>query len=199
MLDKDLISANADIVYLAESAKKIGWLSIREQSIQRILYLAKVLYSFMQKDSKIFNYYHFSTSLTGPYSDIVNRSILFLKSMQMFDILDNGSLAIQNNKKITYEKSKTEWLDIIILILGKYGEDRIFGFTINDPLYNDKISANSQKTLDADETENKTLSVLNEFKKTFEETLPDTADITNEEYLDLYFEYVFSQIVSNKL
>ena len=43
--------------------------------------------------------------------------------------------------------------------------------------------------------ENETLLVLNDFKKAFEETLSDTSSISKEEYISLYFDYIFSQII----
>ena len=46
MLDSELIKANEDIMTVSSIAKNMGWESVSEQSIQRVLYLVQVLYSF---------------------------------------------------------------------------------------------------------------------------------------------------------
>lgn len=53
MTNKELYYANEDILYIVENVKSIGWNSIKEQSIQRIVYLSKVLYTFTHS-GKIF-------------------------------------------------------------------------------------------------------------------------------------------------
>lgn len=50
-----LYDANSDILYLIENTKNIGWVSLKEQSIQRVLYLSKVLYTFANHTENIFN------------------------------------------------------------------------------------------------------------------------------------------------
>ena len=82
--------------------------------------------------------------------------------------------------------------------MGLYGESKIFGFTINDPLYKECIETNIQKILDTSSLENKTVKVLNDFKSAFEDTLDDVSNISREEYLELYFEYIFSKIITRK-
>jgi len=196
MNNKFLYDANSDILFIAHNVKHIGWVTIKEQSIQRIIYLSKVLYSFTHDDENIFDYYHFSKTLHGPYAVIIRDSISFLKSNKFLNFIE-GSIEAVKDSPITLDSTKSGWLQAIILILGKYGENRIFGFTINDPLYKEAVDTNSQKELDASSPENTTIQVLNDFKIAFEETLNTTAQISKEEYLDLYFEYVFSQIISN--
>tara|TARA_Y100000815_G_C13283847_1_gene478017 strand:+ start:773 stop:991 length:219 start_codon:yes stop_codon:yes gene_type:complete len=63
---KELYKANDDIIGLMKLVKNIGWSSIREQSIQRTLYLTKVLYTFIsEKEDNLFKDYNFSVSVAG--------------------------------------------------------------------------------------------------------------------------------------
>lgn len=193
---KELYYANDDVLCIMHHLKSIGWISIKEQSIQRIIYLSKVLYSFTHADDNIFNYYHFSVSLYGPYSSLIENSVTYLKSgFYLKEDEDGNVMIVRENPTQEHDVNKQNWIKTIILILGKYGENRIFGFTINDPLYKEAVETNLQRELDTSLPENKTIKVLNSFKLAFENTLQNTDSISSEEYLDLYFEYVFSQII----
>lgn len=194
---KDLFMANDDIIVLIKVIKNIGWLSIREQSIQRTLYLAKVLYTFVNdNDENLFKEYNFSISLTGPYSSLIYRSILDLKVREVLEEDNEGNIKLIDFNYSSRENIvKRNWLKVIIHILGLYGENKIFSFTINDPLYKEGVETNTQKTLDTSSPENKTVKILNEFKNAFEETLDSVSEISKEEYLELYFEYIFSKII----
>jgi hypothetical protein len=81
-----------------------------------------------------------------------------------------------------------------LLILGKYGENKIFSFIVNDPQYDQSVKANLNSEINTN-PENNTLKVLNDFKKAFEDTLEDTSSISKEEYISLYFDYLFSKII----
>lgn len=194
MTDNKLYSINGDILSIMINAQKIGWNSLKEQSIQRILYLSKVLFYFTHSVNNIFDYYYFSVSLHGPYCSMIENSIAFLKSNQFIEDDPKGNLVIKRlSPAIDCDKNK--WLKTIILILGKYGENRVFAFTINDPLYKESVDINTQIELNTSSPDNRTIKVLREFQKAFEDTLVDASSISSEEYLDLYFEYIFSQII----
>lgn len=196
MNNTELYYANEDVLCVMHHVKVIGWNSIKEQSVQRIMYLSKVLYSFTHTDNNIFDYYHFSVSLYGPYSSLIENSAIYLKSALYLKEDENSNILYnRESPSKNIDKNKEQWIKTIILILGKYGENRIFGFTINDPLYKEAVETNQQRELDTSSPENKTIKVLNEFKSAFEETLQDTSFISADEYLDLYFEYIFSQII----
>lgn len=207
-MDKDvreLYHTNDDIIFILNAGDKIGWVEIKPQSLNRIIYLSKVLYAFVNEENdNIMNYYHFTSTVSGPSSSIIQRSLVDLESRefvvnsnfgvklnlqgeQLFRILDSE---IEPSKL-----KKQDWLTTIMLLLGKYGENKIFGFTINDPLYIENIQSNSPKEIEFEVNENKTLAVLNSFKTAFEESIPDTSSISKKEYLELYFDYIFSQII----
>ncbi|WP_269233686.1 hypothetical protein [Flavobacterium flavigenum] len=197
---KEIFNSSSDILTLVFLVKEIGWNSIRQQSIQRVVYLSKVLYSFVNKENKNpFEYYHFTASLSGPYADIINNSILYLKSNEYISD-DDGELKILDAEleKQIIEDEKFRWLKTIVYILGVYGENKIFGFTINDPLYKDAVQRNEPKELDTS-PDNKTIKVLSQFKEAFEETLEDVSKIDKKEYLELYFEYIFSKIIKREV
>jgi len=203
---QELYQVNDDIVFILNTGLKIGWKEIKRQSINRIIYLSKVLYSFVnQSELNMMGYYHFTAkNMPGPMSSIINNSLVDLESRefiinsnsgiklnifgeQLANILDASLNPIKQNKQ--------KWLKIIMLLLGKYGENKVFSFTINDPLYIEKIESNSSKEITFEVNENKTLKVLNNFKNAFEESIEDTSSISKEEYLELYFDYIFSQII----
>lgn len=202
---KELYQTNDDIVFILNTGLKIGWEEMKSQSINRIIYLSKVLYSFVnESEPNIMEYYHFTSNLAGPISSIINSSLVYLES-QEFTTSENSGIRL-NIKGDTLEnildplvdnakQKRQEWYKTIILLLGKYGENKVFSFTINDPLYIENIESNSPKEITFEDNENKTLKVLNSFKEAFEKSIKDTSSISKEEYLELYFDYIFSQII----
>lgn len=197
-----LFEVNSDISILLKIINEIGWKEIRESSIHRILYLSSVLNAFMANhESGAFSNYHFSWTLTGPYSEIIERSLVFFKSREIIVEGNGGLLEIdtENLPKVDEEKysKREEWFQTVMYILGLYGESKIFGFIIQDPQYKDDFRRNAQTEIDIS-AENKSVQTLNVFKKTFEETLDDVTEIDDKEYLELYFEYIFSKIVKRE-
>jgi hypothetical protein len=93
------------------------------------------------------------------------------------------------------DKTKREWIRFVLLLLGKYGEERIFSFVINDPTFDDAIKSNSKKELDLS-VESVTVKILQNFKQAFENTLNVDSSIDDKKYIDLYFEYIFGQIIN---
>ncbi len=192
---EELMMANADQMTIIAHAKKNGWDSISVKSLQRVVYLMKVLYSFCHDDENAFKHYHFSVSIFGPYSELVYKSIAFLLSSQKLIGELEGDVRL--NKSFDFDiltNDKIRWIDTILLILGKYGENKIFSFIVNDPQYDQSVKANLNSEINTN-PENNTLKVLNDFKKAFEDTLEDTSSISKEEYISLYFDYLFSKII----
>lgn len=194
---EELMKANADLMTIIAHAKRIGWDSVGTNSLQRIVYMMKVLYTFNSDDENEFVYYHFSVSLFGPYSDLVYRGLVYLLSSQRLLGDINGDVSLNSTDGVdSISEEKIKWIDTILLILGKYGENKIFSFIVNDPLYDQSVKSNLSSEINT-APENITLKVLNDFKKAFEETL-DTSTISREEYISLYFDYLFGQIISTK-
>jgi hypothetical protein len=195
---RELFEVNSDITSLLEVANNINWNELRESSIHRILYLSSVLYGFIYTDNKIYSNYHFSLSPKGPFSEIINRSIIDLRRREIVEEDKQGNLTIVKSiSKIEKEfvtNEKSDWFQIIIFILGLYGEDKIFAFVIQDPQYNADFHRNSQKEIDISD-QNVTVKTLRKFQNAFEETLENVSQIDKREYLELYFEYVFSKII----
>ncbi len=202
---KELYHTNDDIVFILNTGLKIGWEEVKSQSINRIIYLSKVLYSFVNdSEPNIMEYYHFTSNLAGPVSAVISKSLVDLESRE-FTISENSGIKLNitgqsldnilDSSLDNDKKNRQEWYKTIILLLGKYGENKVFSFTINDPLYIENIESNSPKEIGFEDSENKTLKVLNNFKEAFEKSIGDTSSISKEEYLELYFDYVFSQII----
>lgn len=196
---EDLMLANADMMTIIAHAKKIvGWDTISTNSLQRVVYLMKVLYSFNHDDDNVFGLYHFSVSIFGPYSELVEKSLTFLVSTQRLLVGSNGDVRLNSSDGIdAVTDEKIKWIDTVLLILGKYGESKIFSFIVNDPQYDQAVKANLSSEINTN-AENYTLRILCDFKKAFEETLEDTSSISKEEYISLYFDYLFSQIINKK-
>jgi len=194
----ELFDVNTDIISLMIAVKEIGWEEIREQSIHRIIYLSSVLFAFIYPSSgSQYNNYHFSITDSGPFSNMIYNSLIDLKVREILvedsdgNFKINNSLLEEDNVPIS---EKLDWFRIVVYILGKYGENRIFGFVIQDPQYKEYFQRLSQKEIDIS-NQNKTTSFLNQFKTTFEKTLNDVSKIDQKEYLELYFEYIFSKII----
>lgn len=193
---EELMQASADIMTIVAHAKKQGWDTIGYNSVQRIVYMMKVLYSFTHEDENVFSLYHFSVSIFGPYSELVDKSLTFLLSSQRLLGERDGDVSLNSSDGIdAMDGQKIKWIDTILLLLGKYGESKIFSFIVNDPEYEQSVKANLSSEINTS-SENDTLKVLNDFKKAFEETLADTTTISKEEYISLYFDYLFSQIIN---
>lgn len=194
MLEKNLIRANEDIIIVSTTAKSMGWGAVSELSFQRILYLVQVLYSFKHEGENLFSYYHFTVTTFGPYSDLIDRSLAFLKSS--FKLREEeGGLILNSQLDIPLNKEKVGWLRTVMYMLGKYGEKRLFGFIVNDPSYENASQTNNVDGIDTSSPESETLKVLRDFKVAFEQTLEDASVISDEKYIELYFEYVFSEII----
>ncbi|MBQ4060030.1 MAG: hypothetical protein IJD40_14045 [Lachnospiraceae bacterium] len=196
-MNKDeLVKVNIDIMTIAAHARKIGWETISVSTLQRFIYLLKVLYSFINSsENNLFNQYHFNVTTFGPYSELIYRSVVFLLSTRRLEGDMDGDVKIISKDGVDeMDTERINWIDSILLILGKYGENKIFGFIVNDPLYDVSVKSNLPSEIQVT-SENETLLVLNDFKKAFEDTLPDTTSISKEEYISLYFDYIFSQII----
>lgn len=199
MSERDaLMLANADIMTIIAHAKKIGWDTISYNSLQRVVYMMKVLYSFNHDDENVFSLYHFSVSIFGPYSELVDKSLTFLLSSQRLLGEREGDVRLSSMDGVdAVAEDKLKWIDTILLILSRYGESKIFSFIVNDPQYEQSVKANINSEINTN-PENDTLKVLNDFKRAFEDTLEDTSSISKEEYISLYFDYLFSQIINKK-
>ena len=199
MTERDaLMLANADLMTIIAHAKKIGWDTISYNSLQRVVYMMKVLYSFNHEDENVFSFYHFNVSIFGPYSELVEKSLTFLLATQRLFREKDGDVRLNSSDGVdALSDDKIAWVDTILLILSKYGESKIFSFIVNDPQYEQSVKANLCSEINTN-PENDTLKVLNDFKKAFEETLEDTSSISKEEYISLYFDYLFSQIINKQ-
>lgn len=194
---EELMMANSDIMTIISHAKKNGWDTVSVNSIQRVVYLMKVLYLFCNEDKEAFGNYHFIVTLFGPYSDLINKSIAYLLSSQRLVGELEGEVRLNSLDGVdVIDEDKIKWIDTILLILGKYGEGKIFSFIVNDPQYDQSVKANLSSEINTN-PENDTLKVLNDFRKAFEETLENTSSISKEEYISLYFDYLFSRIIRN--
>lgn len=190
----EIMMANYDLMTIISHAKKIGWDPIGIDSLQRISYLMKVLYNFCHEEDDMFGIYHFNVTVFGPYSELIYRSLVFLMSSQRL-LEESGNLRIISTDGVdAIPEEKIKWIETILLILGKYGEKKVFSFVVNDPQYEMSVKANLSAEINCD-SESETIKTLNDFKHAFEETLDDTDSISKEEYISLYFDYLFSQII----
>ncbi|MBX2969945.1 MAG: hypothetical protein KF803_11290 [Cyclobacteriaceae bacterium] len=200
----DIYDINFDILSVLSSASEMGWRRIKEQTISRILYFSSVLYSFRHERNKNpFHMYSFSIDYTGPYFPLISYSLLFLQSNEYLNKNPEGYITLGKNIPPKSMKDditkKAEWIKTIIYILGLYGEGKIYEFIIRDPEYRRNLETNSIKRLNTTATSS-TIKFLNEFKKVFEHTLgKDSKKIDDQEYLELYFEFIFSKIVKGKV
>ncbi|RZK27059.1 MAG: hypothetical protein EOO43_00820 [Flavobacterium sp.] len=193
---------NGDILTIVNIASELNWDPIREQSISRILYLSSVLFSFRyeNKDNPFAYDYNFSVDASGPFYSLITNSIVFLETNRYITRRNRNEISIGANKGVDLStlpnyNEKSEWLKTIFYIIGIYGESKIYEFIIRDPQYQENVHTNAIKPINIG-PDNSTVITLRSFKRTFEEELgQDASQIDDKEYLELYFEYVFSKII----
>lgn len=189
-----------DVYQLIRKLSRIGWKSIRESSVNRLIYLSAVLYSFRYPDEvNIFEVdYNFSITLSGPEDAEVEKALINLESNEAIEHTDTGYvLAAEDNAFFNTAQSerKEEWFDDVSYIIGIYGEEKIFDFIYRDPEYKRSLDGNSTYNLNLGK-ENATVEFLNSFKYAFEEKKVDQGvELDNKKYLELYFEYVLGRIL----
>ena len=195
-----------DLLFILESAKKIGMPSLRENSLHRIMYFCYI-FDYINIE-RVFDYiYDFHIDTEGPYCSDIKSILIELQSSEYIVIAENDSkidtFKIDVDVKEYYQKTdamyykKYKWIDTVIKILGLYGEERLFDFIYRDPNIEDIIKSNSTQTIDR-ELNTLTCNYLNSFKKEFEQYLNEeniNMLLDNDKYLEAYFEYIFSQII----
>lgn len=199
---------NGDILTLIQITNEIGWNTINGLSIPRILYLSSVLYSFKypEIENPFAGDYLFVSSLRGPDTGSIDTSIKFLLSNRFIEeesknnrVYKLGRNPVPDLSKLPNIITKKEWLKVIIYILGIYGEEKIYDFIFRDPEYQDILQRNTTNNELEIGSENKTIDVLNKFKRTFEKTLKTkNIDLDDKQYLNLYFDYIFSKILKGE-
>lgn len=205
---KEISRINGDVLTLIKITKEIGWERINILSITRILYLSSVLYTFKypQEHNPFSDDYHFIVSLRGPYSGNIQISIKFLLANKFIEEIkkNSGVFVLGRNPipdltDIPYIAVKKDWFKVIIYILGIYGEEKIYDFVFRDPEYQDNIQRNAVKNELEIGPNNKTNEILERFKNSFEINLKDqNIELDDKQYLELYFEYLFSKILKGE-
>ncbi|EKS7870926.1 hypothetical protein QCQ72_005997 [Bacillus cereus] len=200
-----ILRVNGDILTIVNICNEIGWNSLKELSIYRIVYIASVLYKFKypDKENPFSVDYNFVTSLRGPYTEDIKTSLTYLLVNDYLNKKENeivsGSMEFPNVEKLPNYYEKSNWLRIVIYILAIYGEEKIYDFVVRDPQYQDNLQSNSIKEINT-EKGNKTYQSLIELKRVFEESLGEEArNLDDKKYLDYYFDYVFSKILRGEI
>ena len=205
---KRVLRTNGDVLATLQVANDVGWEGVKEVNIHRIIYISSVLYSFKNpdKENPFIADYNFIISLRGPYSDEIKRSLVYLKTQKFIFNNDKQEYQLHNENVMTLNLEilpnfiiKKNWIETIIYIIGIYGEDKIYDFVFRDPEYQDNVHRNSITNLNLD-IGNETYKNLVEMKQVFESVLGDKAEtLDNREYLELYFQYVFSKIIKGDI
>lgn len=203
----EISKINGDILTLIQITNEIGWETINGHSITRILYLSSVLYSFKYPElENPFYDYFFVSSLRGPDAGNVDLSLKFLLSNRYIEeesknngIYKLGKNPIPHLSELPNINAKEEWMKIIIYIMGIYGEEKIYDFIFRDPEFQDNMKRNTTNNELEIGPENKTIEILNKFKKAFEKTLKNKSiNLDDKQYLNLYFDYIFSKILKGE-
>lgn len=202
---QDLYLIYSDILAIFKFASSIQWKEVRQSSIYRILYLSSVLYSFRHPDKKNpFTIYRFSIDSAAPYDSNISNAIDFLikddyiKRTSGDDVFAIGGNPSESVFKIDINQERFEWIRQVMFILGIYGENKIYDFIFRDPEYQTTVKSNTQKGLNIDYN-NETVKTLKKFQQAFEESLSgEHSKLSSQQYLELYFEYVFSKILKRE-
>ena len=199
-----IIVKSKDIYCLLCELKELGWESLRETSINRLIYLSSVLYSFINNEiENIFaKSYQFTITLSGPEDAEIEKALIHLESNGLVKHTDKGYAVIEGTNPLIideeYEEKKA-WFKDIAYIISIYGEDKIYDFIFRDPEYRESLLGNSVYNLNIDKN-NATVKFLNKFKFEFEKVLNDkSVALDNRKYMELYFEYVFGMILRGEV
>ncbi len=198
-----IIVKSKDIYCLLCELKELGWGSLRETSINRLVYLSSVLYSFINNESEnIFaKIYKFTITLSGPEDAEIENALTNLESNDLVQHTDKGYMVTEDIKIIVDDeyKKKKAWFKDIAYIISIYGEDKIYDFIFRDPEYRESLLGNSVYNLNIDRN-NATVNFLNKFKFEFEKVMSDKSFVLdNRKYMELYFEYVFGMILRGEV
>lgn len=193
--------ASGDVFALIKSMNEKGWAGIKESSINRIIYLASVLYSFMFEtiENPFQRNYSFSITLSGPEDSVIEQALINLKSNDAIELTENGYIITNNAYIATFDslpsfQSKMDWIEDISYIIGLYGEGKIYDFVFRDPQYQNSVKTKSINPLNLND-DNATVEFLKTFKREFEKNVESGQKLTNRKYLKLYFEYIFGKIL----
>lgn len=196
---------SGDVYVVIKCMNEKGWLGIKASSINRIIYLASVLYSFMFEttDNPFQKDYSFSITLSGPEDPAIEQALINLNSNDAIKLTENGYVItnkefISNFGGFPFFKTKSAWLDDISYIIGLYGEGKIYDFVFRDPQYQNSIKVNAIVPLNL-KKDNATVEFLKSFKDEFEKHVYPDQKLPNRKYLKLYFEYVFGKILRGDL
>ena len=87
-----IVLKSEDVLLLLSKLQNIGWPAVREASINRILYLSAVLYSFRYPDNlNIFDKdYQFSRTLSGPEDVVIEKALIHLTNNELITHTDEG-------------------------------------------------------------------------------------------------------------
>ena len=198
-----MIAKSKDIYCLLCVLKELGWESLRETTINRLIYLSSVLYSFINNESENIyaKNYQFVITLSGPEDAEIEKALIHLESNDLLKHTDKGYMVINSENLLImndYDKKKA-WFKDIAYIISIYGEDKIYDFIFRDPEYRESLLGNSVYNLNIDKN-NATVRFLNSFKLEFERVLNDkSVALDNRKYMELYFEYVFGMILRGEM
>lgn len=198
-----IIAKSKDIYCLLCVLKELGWESLRETTINRLIYLSSVLYSFINYESENIyaKNYQFVITLSGPEDAEIEKALIHLESNDLLKHTDKGYMVINSENLLImddYNKKKA-WFKDIAYIISIYGEDKIYDFIFRDPEYRESLLGNSVYNLNIDKN-NATVKFLNRFKFEFERVLNDkSVSLDNRKYMELYFEYVFGMILRGEV
>lgn len=198
-----IIAKSKDVYCLLCVLKELGWESLRETTINRLMYLSSVLYSFINNESEnIFaKNYQFVITLSGPEDVEIEKALIHLESNDLLKHTDKGYMVSDSENLLImddYDKKKA-WFKDIAYIISIYGEDKIYDFIFRDPEYRESLLGNSVYNLNIDKN-NATVKFLNRFKFEFEKVLNDkNVALDKRKYMELYFEYVFGMILRGEV
>ena len=106
-----IIAKSKDIYCLLCVLKELGWESLRETTINRLIYLSSVLYSFINNESENIyaKNYQFVITLSGPEDAEIEMALIHLESNDLLKHTDKGYMVINSENLLNmddYNKKK---------------------------------------------------------------------------------------------
>ena len=201
-----------DILLVFEHSTKNNWKAISTKTIIRILYFSIAFNKFFNQTNPIpfsdtYDFYIDTSGLNMNdisflLAEFEHNSLVKKTNINEY-ILDTNNpnyLEIINESyKRNLFQEKSKWISIVISILAIYGEESIYEFIFRDPEFLMKYKSQDNHNIDIS-NESETFKILYKFKSAFELELKkrDKRNLSTQQYINLYFDYVFSTIIKKE-
>jgi hypothetical protein len=200
----------SDVLFMLTAAEKLDYPSLNRTAIQRILYLAAVLYPINGTEWG----YPFTNARFGPFNQFVNQSADRLVQLGLcktddlsvtsagsikasYSVTDPGMKEASRITLISVQQRRFNWIFSVLKALDIYGTSIISKLASIEPSYARMRAQNKIGVIDLGADENQSLPLLESLSDSLRKNFQiDTS--TAPEKLGLYFDFLSSGLANSK-